>query len=277
MNSATKVSHPIFARMYARIGAVAEKKGNAEHRDEMLAGLQGRVIEVGAGIGLNFRHYPEGVTEVVAVEPEPLLRRMATEEAARSGLPIEVVDGVSDALPADDGAFDVGIASLVLCSVADPDAALGELFRVIRPGGELRFLEHVRATSSGFARFSGRLTSSIPGSAAAVTPAATPSERSRRRVSSSRRSVASASRRASWTRPSHHTSSVEPVAPREEDPMTIVKLVCSLGCTLMLVAGLGYMAIAAVRRPRTTSGPTRDPDALEQPGTVGVGTGASTP
>ena len=59
--------------------------------------------------------------------------------------------------------------------------------------------------------------------------------------------------------------------------MTIVRLVCSLCCTLMLVAGLGYMAVAAVRRPRTTSGPTRDPDAVEQSDTVGVGTGASTP
>jgi ubiquinone/menaquinone biosynthesis C-methylase UbiE len=153
MSRATKVSHPIFARMYARIGAAAEKKGNAEHRDEMLAGLEGRVIEVGAGTGLNFRHYPDGVTEVLAVEPEPLLRRMATEEAARSRVSIEVVDGVADALPAEDQSFDAGIASLVLCSVADPDAALAELFRLIRPGGELRFLEHVRAESSGFVRF----------------------------------------------------------------------------------------------------------------------------
>jgi ubiquinone/menaquinone biosynthesis C-methylase UbiE len=153
MSSTTKVSHPIFARMYARISAAAEKKGNAEHRDEMLAGLEGRVIEIGAGTGLNFRHYPEGVTEVVAVEPEPLLRRMATEEAARSRVSIEVVEGVANALPAEDESFDVGIASLVLCSVAEPDAALAELFRVIRPGGELRFLEHVRASSPGFARF----------------------------------------------------------------------------------------------------------------------------
>jgi ubiquinone/menaquinone biosynthesis C-methylase UbiE len=153
MGSGAKVSHPIFARLYARIGAAAEKKGNAEHRDEMLTGLAGRVIEVGAGTGLNFRHYPDGVTEVVAVEPEPRLRRMASEEAARSRVPVAVVDGVADELPAEDGSFDAGIASLVLCSVSDPGAALAELFRVIRPGGELRFLEHVRAESSGFARF----------------------------------------------------------------------------------------------------------------------------
>jgi ubiquinone/menaquinone biosynthesis C-methylase UbiE len=147
------VHHPIFARVYARIGAAAEKKGGAELRDETLAGLTGRAIEVGAGTGLNFRHYPSTVTEVLAVEPEPLLRRMATAEATSSPVQIEVVDGVADALPADDASVDAGVASLVLCSVPDQALALAELFRVIRPGGELRFYEHVRANSSGFARF----------------------------------------------------------------------------------------------------------------------------
>ena len=147
------VRHPIFARVYARVGAAAEKKGGAEHRREMLGGLTGQVIEVGAGTGLNFRHYPPTVTKVLAVEPEPLLRRMATDEAARSSALIEVVDGVADALPADDDAFDAGVASLVLCSVRDQAAALAELRRVIRPGGELRFYEHVRGESPGFARF----------------------------------------------------------------------------------------------------------------------------
>jgi ubiquinone/menaquinone biosynthesis C-methylase UbiE len=153
MASDTNVSHPVFARLYARIGAAAEKKGASEHRDEMLAGLSGRVIEVGAGTGLNFRHYPSTVSEVVAVEPEPLLLKLAEEEASRSQVAVEVVDGVADALPAEDGSFDAGVASLVLCSVPDQTAALAELSRVIRPGGELRFLEHVRANSRAFARF----------------------------------------------------------------------------------------------------------------------------
>lgn len=147
------VRHPIFARGYARIAAAAEKKGGGAHRDELLADLTGRVIEVGAGTGLNFRHYPGTVTAVLAVEPEPLLRKLAIEEVTESPVAIEVVDGVADALPADDGAFDAGVASLVLCSVPDQAVALAELFRVIRPGGELRFYEHVRSTSSGFARF----------------------------------------------------------------------------------------------------------------------------
>jgi ubiquinone/menaquinone biosynthesis C-methylase UbiE len=147
------VHHPVFARMYARMGAAAEDKGAAEHRDELLAGLSGRVIEVGAGTGLNFRHYPTGVTEVLAVEPEPLLRRLAAAEAEQVGVAVRVVDGVADHLPAEDASFDAGIASLVLCSVTDPTAALAELQRVIRPGGELRFYEHVQAESAGFARF----------------------------------------------------------------------------------------------------------------------------
>jgi ubiquinone/menaquinone biosynthesis C-methylase UbiE len=147
------VRHPIFARVYARVGAAAEKKGGAERRDEALAGLTGRVVEVGAGTGLNFRHYPSTVTHVLAVEPEPLLRRMATDASASSRVPVEVVDGVADPLPAEDASFDAGVASLVLCSVPDQAAALAELRRVIRPGGELRFYEHVRGESSRFARF----------------------------------------------------------------------------------------------------------------------------
>ena len=151
--SKTEVRHPIFARTYARIGAAAEEKGAAEHRRELLAGLSGRIIEVGAGTGLNFPHYPESVQEVVAVEPEPLLRKLATDAAAGAAIAVQVIDGVADALPVEDGSFDAGVASLVLCSVPDQADALGELFRVIRSGGELRFYEHVRADTPGFARF----------------------------------------------------------------------------------------------------------------------------
>lgn len=152
MASETRVHHPLFARGYERFGAAAEAKGAAEHRDELLDGATGRVIEVGAGQGLNFPHYPRSVTEVVAVEPETYLRERAEQAAARAPVPVTVVDGVADRLPADDGEFDVGVASLVLCSVPDQAAALGELRRVIRPGGELRFYEHVVSTRSRLAR-----------------------------------------------------------------------------------------------------------------------------
>jgi ubiquinone/menaquinone biosynthesis C-methylase UbiE len=146
------MNHPVFARVYERISAPVEAKGGAGHRDELLAGLAGRVLEVGAGNGLNFAHYPDTVTEVLAVEPEPYLRRRAIESADKALVSVRVVDGTAEALPASDGEFDAAVASLVLCSVPDQAAALGELHRVIRPGGELRFYEHVRATTTGLAR-----------------------------------------------------------------------------------------------------------------------------
>jgi ubiquinone/menaquinone biosynthesis C-methylase UbiE len=141
--SPAPVRHPLFARMYARFSPGAELKGGSGHRDELLGGAAGRVIEVGAGNGLNFGHYPAAVTEVVAVEPEPYLRERAERAAPDAPVAIRVVDGVADALPVEDGSFDVAVASLVLCSVADQAVALAEIRRVLRPGGELRFYEHV--------------------------------------------------------------------------------------------------------------------------------------
>jgi ubiquinone/menaquinone biosynthesis C-methylase UbiE len=137
------VKHPLFARGYAWLAKREDKAGNADNRRELLAGLKGTVVEVGAGIGSNFQHYPETVAEVVAVEPEPYLREKATQAATTAPVPVRVVDGMADALPLEDGSADAGVASLVLCSVPDQATALAELHRVIRPGGELRFYEHV--------------------------------------------------------------------------------------------------------------------------------------
>ena len=145
------VNHPIFARLYERVSAKEDERGGNRYRAELLNGASGRVIEVGAGNGRNFAHYPTSVSQVVAVEPEPRLRASAMRAAATAPVPIEVVAGVADRLPAQDGAFDVGVASLVLCTVPDPDAALAELRRVIRPGGELRFYEHVVSRRRGAA------------------------------------------------------------------------------------------------------------------------------
>ena len=148
----TEVRHPLFARLYERLSPKAEAAGQDDHRRELLADLRGRVVEVGAGNGLNFKHYPDTVTKVVAVEPEDYLRRRATEQAERARADIEVVDGVGNRLPFDDASFDAGVASLVLCTVPDASAALAELHRVIRAGGELRFYEHVRADDERLAR-----------------------------------------------------------------------------------------------------------------------------
>jgi ubiquinone/menaquinone biosynthesis C-methylase UbiE len=140
-----KVEHPIFARLYLRMASSKKASSEDEHRRRMLAGLSGRVIEVGAGNGLNFPHYPDTVERVLAVEPEPLLREAAIKSAAAAPVPIDVVDGVSGRLPAEDESMDAGVASLVLCSVPDQQRALAEFRRVIRPDGELRFYEHVVA------------------------------------------------------------------------------------------------------------------------------------
>src|SRR3954468_17692469 len=138
--------HPFFARLWIKMSPKGEEHGAAGHRDDLLAGLRGRVLELGAGNGLNFAHYPPAVTEVLAVEPEPYLRERATAEAARAPVPITVVAGIADALPAEDGAVDAAVASLVLCTVPDQTAALAELHRVVRPGGALHFYEHVVGT-----------------------------------------------------------------------------------------------------------------------------------
>jgi MFS family permease len=148
----TKVSHPIFARVYAWISPRMEQAGYAEHRGELLDGLTGRVIEIGAGNGMNFAHYPPDVTHVLAIEPEARLRELAQAKATEVAVPVEVVDATADRLPAADATFDAAVASLVLCSVRDVPAALAEVRRVVRPGGQLRFLEHVRADTPGLAR-----------------------------------------------------------------------------------------------------------------------------
>jgi SAM-dependent methyltransferase len=136
-------ARPLFARCLARSAAISERKGADGYRRRLLAGLAGRVIEVGAGTGINFRHYPRAVAEVLAVEPEPNLRAMAEAAAHESPVPVRVVAGTAEALPAQDGSIDAGVSAGLLCSVPDPAAALTELARVIRPGGELRFYEHV--------------------------------------------------------------------------------------------------------------------------------------
>ncbi len=140
--------HPFFARLYALVSPVAERSGTALHREQLLFGLTGRVIEVGCGNGLNFAHYPAGVTEIVALEPEPYLRKEAAVAARDSARSIKIIEGRAESLPVPDSSFDAAVISLVLCSVDDPSIALAEIHRVLKPGGELRFYEHVAAGDS---------------------------------------------------------------------------------------------------------------------------------
>jgi ubiquinone/menaquinone biosynthesis C-methylase UbiE len=141
--------HPRFARTYPRIARRADRIGGAIHRRRTLTGLTGKIIEVGAGHGPNFTHYPDEVSCVVAVEPDNTLRDLATYAAARAPRPVTVVAGHADALPAQEAEFDAAVASLVLCAVPRPERALTEIRRVLRPGGVLHFYEHVRSDSYG--------------------------------------------------------------------------------------------------------------------------------
>lgn len=151
-----QVRHPLFARAFHRVGPLMEKEVGP-HRNEVLAGLSGRIVEIGVGDGANFAHYPATVEEVVALEPEAYLRGKATEAAVDAPVRVTVRDGVADALPLRDGECDAAVASLVLCTVPDQTHALAELRRVLAPGGELRFFEHVRSDRPRKATLQARL------------------------------------------------------------------------------------------------------------------------
>jgi ubiquinone/menaquinone biosynthesis C-methylase UbiE len=139
-----EIHHPLFARIYMRMSRKRHETED-EHRRHLLEGLSGKVIEVGAGNGLNFSLYPDTVEKVLAVEPESLLREAAVDEARGAPVEIDVVNGIASELPAEDASQDAVVASLVLCSVRDQGEALSEMRRVLKPGGELRFYEHVVA------------------------------------------------------------------------------------------------------------------------------------
>lgn len=149
MSAKPRVRHPLFARLYSRmiVPSIA-RQGGQDLRRRLLAGLSGTVVEVGAGDGANFPLYPDEVKRIVAVEPEPYLREKA---AVHSDERVELRDEVASGLPAGDGEADAVVFSLVLCSV-DQASALAEARRVLRPGGQLRFLEHVRSHEPGSMR-----------------------------------------------------------------------------------------------------------------------------
>jgi SAM-dependent methyltransferase len=147
-----KVRHPIISRLYVGQAKKADELGLAERRRQLLSSLSGRVIEIGAGAGMNFAYYPGSVHAVVAFEPEPYLRKIAESAAEQAPVPMQVLHAPAEQLPVEDESFDAAVVSLVLCSVADPPQAIRELYRVLRPGGQLRFNEHVRSTSPRVAR-----------------------------------------------------------------------------------------------------------------------------
>ncbi len=140
-SSAATVNNPFFARIWPTIAAHETEQLRALRR-ENLAGLSGRVLEVGAGTGTNFGYYPDSVQQIVAVEPEPRLATRARASAAEAAVPVVVTNTTVESFSAAEP-FDAAVCSLVLCSVVDPDSVLRQLLSRLRPGGELRYLEHV--------------------------------------------------------------------------------------------------------------------------------------
>lgn len=132
-----------------------------ECRGELLAGLSGYVLEVGAGTGANFALYPPDVRRVAAVEPERHLRRLASRVATAAPVDTAVVSGAAESLPFPDAIFDAVVYSLVLCSAEDQSRALAEARRVLKSGGEIRFLEHVRSTNLWLGRCQGALDATV--------------------------------------------------------------------------------------------------------------------
>lgn len=137
----TEINNPFFARLWMTISG-HEPESLRRLRVANLAGLTGRVLEVGAGTGTNFAHYPAGVTEVIALEPERRLAEVARAAAAAAPVPVIVSTATIEEFGAEQS-FDAVVCSLVLCSVDNPDGVVRQLYSMLKPGGELRYLEHV--------------------------------------------------------------------------------------------------------------------------------------
>lgn len=136
--------HRCFAAFYDLVSRVEERHLMGRLRDELLRPLQGRVLEIGAGTGLNFPHYPETV-EVVATEPDPFMLRRARKKLAQAAHPrLELRQAGAEQLAFVDHSFDHVVSTLVLCTVPEPDRALSEVRRVLEPDGRFHFIEHVR-------------------------------------------------------------------------------------------------------------------------------------
>jgi ubiquinone/menaquinone biosynthesis C-methylase UbiE len=151
------VGNPFFAAVYDRLMASTERAGLADRRAALIADARGATLELGAGTGLNLRHYPDAVTELVLTEPDSHMARRLRSRVADARRPVEVVEAPAERLPLEDARFDTAVVTLVLCTVKEPAQALAEIARVLKPGGRLLFIEHVRADASGLERWQDRL------------------------------------------------------------------------------------------------------------------------
>lgn len=141
-----ELSRRCFAAVYDTVNGPAERAGLRERRRSLLAQATGATIEIGAGTGLNLPYYPAAVTGLTLVEPDRHMRRRLRARAAGLGRATEILDGSAERLPFPDASFDTAVVTFALCSVPEERSALAEIARVLRPGGRLLFLEHVRST-----------------------------------------------------------------------------------------------------------------------------------
>jgi len=146
----------VLAPAYDRMSRKSEEAGLGAMREGLLADADGRVLEIGAGTGVNFPHYGDSIESLVVTDPEPPMLRRLRERAREQAPHAEVLQAPAEDLPFDDASFDTVVSTLVLCGV-DQERSLGEVRRVLRPGGRLLFLEHVRSDEPGLARFQDRI------------------------------------------------------------------------------------------------------------------------
>lgn len=137
----------VMALVYDPFVWLGELAGMRRRRNTLLRGARGRVVEIGAGTGLNIAHYPDGIAELALIEPEPAMRRRLARRLQRHARVARILDAPGERLPLPDASVDTVVSTLVLCTVDDPERALREIARVLRPDGQLLFIEHVRASS----------------------------------------------------------------------------------------------------------------------------------
>lgn len=157
-----KIAHPIFAALFDWMSQSGERQIIGPWRQEIIHGCRGTVLDLGTGTGANLPYLASlvkqgEVKEIVAVEPDPHMLRRARRRAEQLGLNVNFIEAVAEDLPFDDGTFDHVLSTFVLCSVHDPAACIAEIRRVLKGGGALHFIEHVRSDSQ-HGRWQDRLT-----------------------------------------------------------------------------------------------------------------------
>ncbi|MEX0621335.1 MAG: class I SAM-dependent methyltransferase [Solirubrobacterales bacterium] len=147
----------LSARLYDPFLWWGEKSGLSERRDRLLEAATGEVLEIGAGTGLNLAHYPGGLSRLVLTEPEEHKAALLLKKAANLDLEAEFVRASAEALPFEDDSFDTIVATLVFCTVGEPEQGIAELRRVLRPGGSWLFIEHIRSDRPAIGRLQDRI------------------------------------------------------------------------------------------------------------------------